>query len=783
MGLKQDIVIVSQFGNKNPGTYIRSYTSRKNDKYNEKIPATEPLELNPYITKYVSRVSAVEQLKSNAVSDNEVVLKDKDKSKKSGVMFGNRGISYDRETVEHAAYVSQKAADEGHTVIQPVISFSHEYLKKQGIIPEDLEEVTEKGGYYGQVDQLKLRQALTEMMNKMHQGMGFDKPEWTGVIQFDTTNLHAHMTSIETGTPPKKRLMYAQTDERHEQPEMKWLSDDRNDDYVIRENTDGFLEYYRDNEKVAEQVATQRGTPKTYHVNRKTSFKIEQERGKIGSKVQAGMRDTLDRSLSRTRDMKPLTKDITDQRKLTKQLTKNNMYYNQETIEKIQALLIALPDNQKMWRARSRAKSMQRPHELVNSIVDDVWTKYSDSVNLDEFESAVSNYIDARQNDEGFGAEYGSELKTNAYNRLREETINSIYTDMKSIKKKDKTIKQPKQSIKAASTEALKNTIADQFEREPNQYDAYVRVEYKSRDYKKRFYDAKDEAFNAQREIKRYDRFKKAGKVDKDSAVIRDYYEQEYYHEIGIVDKYDYLLNGKKSRVSKDRFNEVKGTDLVNMLYDYGPNDDRSVPTQIAAEYQKQSEARSKAYRKMMAYLAQTGQTEMYEKLKSGMEAVDMEAAISKQIHSELEIPTPTRNGFDSIETRRTIDTFKGRAVLNNTLKNIERETSFIRNDYDDYQPKYKNTKKQDKVINWDRVKSERDVKDTHDAERNYWQFKRMQFEQYLRDEKRREEEEKYNVKNFNIEQTEPIQNNTENEKQQDEPSKDVKTDDKEVEL
>lgn len=185
----------------------------------------------------------------------------------------------------------------------------------------------------------------------------------------------------------------------------------------------------------------------------------------------------------------------------------------------------------------------------------------------------------------------------------------------------------------------------------------------------------------------------------------------------------------------------------------------------------------------MMAYLAQTGQTEMYEKLKSGMEAVDMEAAISKQIHSELEIPTPTRNGFDSIETRRTIDTFKGRSVLNNTLKNIERETSFIRNDYDDYQPKYKNTKKQDKVINWDRVKSERDVKDTHDAERNYWQFKRMQFEQYLRDEKRREEEEKYNVKNFNIEQIEPVQNNTENEKQQNEPSKDVKTDDKEVEL
>lgn len=766
MGLMQDIVIVSQFGNKNPGHYIREYTSRKDDKNNNQIDATEPLELNPYISKYASRISAVEQLKPQSVSDNEIQIKDENMSKKDGVMFGNRGISYSRETVEHAAYVSQKAADEGHTVIQPVISFSHDYLVQQGLVDKDMPEPTHAGDYAGKVDQLKLREALTDMMNKMHQEMGFNEPEWTGAIQFDTKHLHAHMTTIETGEPLKKRMIMAKTEERFEQPDMKWLSDDKESEYVVREDDNGFLSYYRNDEKVAEQTASIKGNPKTYMAKRKTSFEIEQERGLIGSKVQARMRDTLDRSLSRTRDMKPFTKDIADKRRLTKDITKDNMYYNQETVEKMQALLVALPENKKQWRAKSNAKNMTRAHEIANEIVDLTWTKHHEKIGLDEFDSSVNRYIEARQSDEGFGEEYASELKSNAYQRLREETINGIYKDLKLVKNKDRQIELPKQTIKAASTESLQNTISDQFKREPHQYDNQVRYEYKERSYKQRFYDAKDGVLNAEREIKRYDRFKNAGRVDSDARVIRDYYEQAYAYETGRVDKYSYLLNGKNGRVSKERFNEVKGVDLVSMLYDYGPNDNRQVPKDIAETYQEQTEARSKAYRKMMSYLSQTGQFEMYEKLKDGMDALDEEVDLSKQIHRELQLPVPERRSQASIETRKTIDTFKGRAFLHESLSKIESRTSFIRDEYDEKLPEYKGSKlknNDDKQIDWSSIRDERDVKDNHDQERLYWDFKRMQFEQYLRDEKRREEEEKYNVRDFVVE-VEPVKENDDKE-------------------
>ena len=169
---------------------------------------------------------------------------------------------------------------------------------------------------------------------------------------------------------------------------------------------------------------------------------------------------------------------------------------------------------------------MQRAHEIANSIVDDSWTKYSKSIGLDEFDDAVNNYIQARQEDENFSDDYAYNLKSNAYHRLREETINGIYNDMRKIKDKDRKIKQPKQSIKAASTETLENTISDQFNREQYPYDAYVRMEYKSRSYQIRYYDAKDEAKHAEREIKRYDRYNDAGLAVEDAKVIRDYYEK-----------------------------------------------------------------------------------------------------------------------------------------------------------------------------------------------------------------------------------------------------------------
>src|SRR5699024_9887039 len=103
-------------------------------------------------------------------------------------MFGNRGLSYSDETLKYAANVSQKAANKGHVAVLPVISFTHEYLVEHGLVDKDMPKPNEDGKYSGKVDQLKLRMAITDMMERFHREMGFSNPEWTATIQFDTGN-------------------------------------------------------------------------------------------------------------------------------------------------------------------------------------------------------------------------------------------------------------------------------------------------------------------------------------------------------------------------------------------------------------------------------------------------------------------------------------------------------------------------------------------------------------------------------------------------------------------
>ncbi|MEC4905900.1 hypothetical protein R2351_25450 [Mycobacteroides chelonae] len=125
-------------------------------------------------------------------------------------------------------------------------------------------------------------------------------------------------------------------------------------------------------------------------------------------------------------------------------------------------------------------------------------------------------------------------------------------------------------------------------------FDKLVNFEYRQRSYDQRYKKAHYEKNYYQQEINRYDYLEKNNKTSASSRVVRNHYQQEYDYNNNIVDKYAYLKFGEKSGVSKERFNEVKGTDLVNMLYDYGKGDDRTVPKNVSKAYLDQTNLRKK---------------------------------------------------------------------------------------------------------------------------------------------------------------------------------------------
>lgn len=183
--LRKDVIIVNEYTVKNksgkgsrgstPGNYVMQYMARGDA--TEKSINTEQ--------GYMTRVSATEQ------------LPDEDwKDKLSGVAFCEDDISMPKRKVKRKSKEIQKAYDEGKTIMKTVISFSEEYLKQNNIVPKDL-EIKKKGDYRGNFDQLKLRYAITNGMQKL--SSEYDDLRWVATLQVDTKHIHCHLAMYDAG--------------------------------------------------------------------------------------------------------------------------------------------------------------------------------------------------------------------------------------------------------------------------------------------------------------------------------------------------------------------------------------------------------------------------------------------------------------------------------------------------------------------------------------------------------------------------------------------------------
>lgn len=218
MGLKQSIVVVNEFSTKTKtggsrgksvGDYVLRYMSREDAV--ERLAPVKYLDNEAYITKYMARSSAVEALLEDDVDGDSTKFNKLNKNLKheklGGIAFGKLGkyddfdVSMSDEKVRTVSKEIQRQFDNNKTVLKTVLSFDIDYLKKNNIVPKDL-EVKKPGDYKGLVDQLKLRSAIGNGVENMSKG--FDDLCWVGTIQLDTKQVHCHLAMVDKG---KGRVM------------------------------------------------------------------------------------------------------------------------------------------------------------------------------------------------------------------------------------------------------------------------------------------------------------------------------------------------------------------------------------------------------------------------------------------------------------------------------------------------------------------------------------------------------------------------------------------------
>lgn len=204
MSLKQGIVVKNQFtipqpdgsGTRGatPGQYVERYMAR--DTAVETVAPIHLFAADSYIEKYMARDEAVESTPLEDYDQLQPRMRRKGQGR-GGVAFNHRTASMSDEELKDTSDTIQEYFDNGHTVLKTILSFSDEYLRRHGLIPEDF-HYEKRGDYRGNLDQMKLRMAIMRGLERLEQQQ-YDDLRYVGVIQVDTGQVHCHLAMVDAG--------------------------------------------------------------------------------------------------------------------------------------------------------------------------------------------------------------------------------------------------------------------------------------------------------------------------------------------------------------------------------------------------------------------------------------------------------------------------------------------------------------------------------------------------------------------------------------------------------
>ena len=367
MGLKQDIVIVSQYSTRKtlssrgtrgstPGAYMKKYMMRdeaaegtveKFRKEDYKLIIDRDAELArkgdelSYIEGYMLRKDAVEPI---------------DEKGADGIAFGRGKLMMTEKEVKEECEKIQKAFDTdlSKTWIKTVISFDTEYLKKIGILPADFVFENE-GQARGLVDQVRLRQAIDNGMKRI--AKNYDDLHYVGGVHINTKHVHVHLSIMDMG---KGNIM-----------------------------PDGH------------------------------------QRGKISQDALNEMRRGMDLFLDQTKEVQHLSAQVGHHRKNIEIQVKRHLYDQVTLYGAPQMLMAVLPPDKGRWRAGSNSKDMKRANKICKAYVTELLK--DPEFEMEETMASLKRYAHVRAEKEDLSKESEQTLINKGYDLIIEKCMNSVY--------------------------------------------------------------------------------------------------------------------------------------------------------------------------------------------------------------------------------------------------------------------------------------------------------------------------------------------------------------------
>lgn len=587
-----NVVIVSRFGAKagsTPGSYVREYVARPD--------ATEPL--TPYADRnddialdYDIRDLSDRLAREFVESEKALKTRDKRATPKASRLFGSHGLVYQETDYENWESRTRQAMEDGHVLIQPVISFDHEYLLKYRVFEEDLKRPDESLGeaYHGQVDQLKLRRAVTKGVNRLCELMYFKDPEWIAGIQVDTGNVHVHICLIETAPEKEldpKRFVLS--------PQMEWLEDEIDGEFGT--------------ETIYYQIPKLDDDGQPIHINLG-------ERGRITERARQGAIRMISSELERLKEMSPYINDYSPHYQLPQIHEVHRQLSNQRVALDLMRIYESLP------KGEAKETPQEKEAELIKA--QETWQIGEDEIREAEghirsfCQRLLSNHVDALKSD-GLYQEGGHLINQVALDtvdtdrskerhelaqvitrtiedRLGDQILKSLksvrviqtkeeamyYRGREDVDVKEATLIGGQARVHLLEDEQLKSLIADTYADHLEGEGRTLAMAWRMRSYPERLAWAEGERDRANRALRQYEFLEDQGVLDKthpSQAMKRLYQAQMEYYQ-GLMDKYHFLVRRPQDaalRYQGRYYSHPDGEDWGDWLRREGPRVTRQI--------------------------------------------------------------------------------------------------------------------------------------------------------------------------------------------------------------
>lgn len=333
---KDDVVVVNRFTNKYNEGHGKT-PQRFLLRYIDRAGATSALSTGQEIQEQHQRQQQILKERTNYWQHYRD-LYDAMSEDYSGRSFGNFGYVYTNQQVRQQGRLFQRLWDAGHTIQTMIVSFSTDYLKRLRVVSQNFKvhSTKDKPQAVNEVDQIRLRYALNVGLQRYVRQAKFNRPIWSGAIQFDRPHVHAHILIADAGSLSRSRRL-SQADQ--------YLSD----------------------------------------------------RGKIFQSETHTLIQGINQSLVKTQQLQLLHYHLRLEHDVVRDKTLDVIQREESLSQQLKLMRMVLPQDNHLWQMGNTAKEMQQPQKMMRQLVTQLCNQYGDLIGYPHALRVIRQEAQSRQ--------------------------------------------------------------------------------------------------------------------------------------------------------------------------------------------------------------------------------------------------------------------------------------------------------------------------------------------------------------------------------------------------